>query len=840
MKKTYEKNKKLIRLVFTLLIVFLIVKTAKSEILSININDLRKIKDMVGTRDIILSFLVGLLLFAPAVGYDLIGGKDLGLSFRKRALIGWICQTFNNFAGFGGITGGSLRKKFYEQENIDSDQALKISLKVWISNGLGLLTMFFMAIPYIIREEKWIYLFLMLVPIAYVLFYFFGYKLPGTRFGKLREVSASQSYGEKTQMVLMSSFEWWTAAIYFGYCVKLFAPQVSIWDSYMIYVVAIIVGLLSFIPGGIGSFDLIIMLYFKTLGVGSESVFLALLMYRIGYYIIPWILGIVLLLLNIPQDEENIVYRVIAANMTRKIIALGVFVSGIILVYSSLKTSIISSSLLGIIPLSVIQTTRRYSFVIGISFVALSRGIYDGTKRSFVMTVILLPLSAIFLMMKGMSYREPVFMLVLALVLLITRKQFYRQTHRISLKEFFITFGLLLLSTFIVFTIFYASNIRIDPMVNNNRQKILLIVIVTFVISISFLYGRTKRIEFKKINHDDIREFEDFIKDYPSNEYTSLFYLRDKNMFFNEKKTVMFLYKAYSNHIMVLGDPVGKKEDFEKAIDELVNWAAEYHMDVSFYEVSSKNLSIYADQGFSFIKQGMDAIVDLEDFTIAGKKNKSLRHALNYMEKFNIYFEIVEPPFSDDFYQEIREISDDWLGSKKEMGYSLGGFDDFYIKRNPIAVLRSDEKIEGFATFLPIPNTRKFSIDLMRFRKDSPNGVMDSLFINLMLWAKDQGYKEFILGMAPLANVGGYKYSRYKENILKYVYDFGEKVYGFKGLKSYKEKFNPRWESRYLIYKNDRILPSLLFSYLTIIHNPKNGYEKGEKMDYDLYEIKDL
>ncbi len=837
MRKTYEKHKKLIRIIFTLLIVFLIVKTAKNEILSINVNDLRKIKDMVGTKDIILSFLVGMLLFAPAVGYDLIGGKDLGLSFKKRALIGWVCQTFNNFAGFGGITGGSLRKKFYEQEKIDPDQALNISLKVWISNGLGLLTMFFMALPYIIREEKWPYLLFMLVPLLYVAFYFFGYKLPGSRFAKLRQVSKDQSYEEKTQMVLMSSFEWWTAAIYFGYCVKLFAPQISVWDSYMIYVVAIVVGLLSFIPGGIGSFDLIIMLYFKSLGMGSEAIFLSLLMYRIGYYIIPWIFGIILLLLNIPDDEENIVYRVIAANMTRKIIALGVFVSGIILVYSSLKTSIISSSMIGIIPIGVIQATRRYSFLIGISFIALAKGIYDGTKRSFIITSLLMPLSAIFLLMRGMTYKEPVFMLFLTLVLLITRRQFYRQTHKIGIKDFLVTFGLLLLSTFIVFTIFYASNIQIDPMVNNNRQKVLLIVIITFVLSLSFLYGRTKRIEFKKVNHDDLREFEAFVEKYEANEYTSLFYLRDKNMFFNEKKTVMFLYKPYSNHIMVLGDPIGRREDFERAIDELVNWAAESHMDVSFYEVSGKNLSLYADQGFSFVKQGMDALVDLKTFTIAGKKNKSLRHALNYMEKFDIYFEIVEPPFADDFYDQIKEVSADWLGSKKEMGYSLGGLDDFYIKRHPIAVLRSKDRIEGFANFLPIPNSKKFTIDLMRFRKDSPNGVMDALFINLMLWAKDQGYEEFILGMAPLANVGGYKYSRYKENILKYVYDFGEKVYGFKGLKSYKEKFNPRWESRYLIYKNDRILPGLLFAYLSIIHNPKNGYEKIDDFDYDLYEM---
>ena len=96
---------------------------------------------------------------------------------------------------------------------------------------------------------------------------------------------------------------------------------------------------------------------------------------------------------------------------------------------------------------------------------------------------------------------------------------------------------------------------------------------------------------------------------------------------------------------------------------------------------------------------------------------------------------------------------------------------------------------------------------------------MDSTFISLFDWGKEQGYKYFNLGMAPMANVGNKPYSHGIDKLLSYVYDYGNKVYNFKGLRGYKEKYHPFWTNKYIVYKNNRVLPGVLIALLGVVRS---------------------
>ena len=108
----------------------------------------------------------------------------------------------------------------------------------------------------------------------------------------------------------------------------------------------------------------------------------------------------------------------------------------------------------------------------------------------------------------------------------------------------------------------------------------------------------------------------------------------------------------------------------------------------------------------------------------------------------------------------------------------------------------------------------------MRIRPDAPGGTMDGLFVSLIEWAKEAGYHAFNLGMAPLSNTGSSRHSRAQEKIVRYVYDFGNRVYNFRGLRSYKEKFKPKWISRYLIYSGASSLVPTLLALLSAVQHP--------------------
>ena len=105
----------------------------------------------------------------------------------------------------------------------------------------------------------------------------------------------------------------------------------------------------------------------------------------------------------------------------------------------------------------------------------------------------------------------------------------------------------------------------------------------------------------------------------------------------------------------------------------------------------------------------------------------------------------------------------------------------------------------AFANLWAGRRPRGLSIDLMRYANDAPKGVMDYLFVQIMLWGKAEGYAWFSLGMAPLAGAGEpLRLAPAWRKLGRLVYRYGENFYNFEGLRHYKDKFGPEWRPRYL------------------------------------------
>jgi phosphatidylglycerol lysyltransferase len=94
---------------------------------------------------------------------------------------------------------------------------------------------------------------------------------------------------------------------------------------------------------------------------------------------------------------------------------------------------------------------------------------------------------------------------------------------------------------------------------------------------------------------------------------------------------------------------------------------------------------------------------------------------------------------------------------------------------------------------------------------------MDFLFIELMLWARIQGYHWFNLGMAPLAGLEQRPLAPTWHRLATLLYRYGENFYNFEGLRRYKQKFDPVWEPRYLAAPGGLALPRVLVDVTTLI-----------------------
>jgi phosphatidylglycerol lysyltransferase len=111
----------------------------------------------------------------------------------------------------------------------------------------------------------------------------------------------------------------------------------------------------------------------------------------------------------------------------------------------------------------------------------------------------------------------------------------------------------------------------------------------------------------------------------------------------------------------------------------------------------------------------------------------------------------------------------------------------------------------------------ELSVDLMRFDHRAPRDVMEALFVHVMIWGKEQGYHWFSLGMAPLSGFETSPVAPLWNRLAAFLYEHGEAVYNFQGLRAYKEKFNPVWQPRYLAYPGGLRLPRVLADVSALI-----------------------
>jgi len=245
-----------------------------------------------------------------------------------------------------------------------------------------------------------------------------------------------------------------------------------------------------------------------------------------------------------------------------------------------------------------------------------------------------------------------------------------------------------------------------------------------------------------------------------------------------------------------------------------------------FYQVDAAHLPLYLDLGLSPLKIGEAALVDLSGFSLAGRARADLRQVQRKLTKLGVRFEVIAASALDDAQLAVlKAVSDAWLGAKQahEKGFSVGRFDPAYLRHFPCALVRQGERILAFANLWSGAGQAELSVDLMRHVPDIPNGVMDYLFAELMLWGAAQGYGRFNLGMAPLSGLETGPLAPLWHRLGTLMFRHGEHFYNFQGLRAYKEKFGPEWHPKYLAVPPGLTLPTVLLDIAALIAGSVRG-----------------
>jgi phosphatidylglycerol lysyltransferase len=296
------------------------------------------------------------------------------------------------------------------------------------------------------------------------------------------------------------------------------------------------------------------------------------------------------------------------------------------------------------------------------------------------------------------------------------------------------------------------------------------------------------------------------------------------------------MYGVAGRSWVAMGDPVGSPEESAELVWRFRELCDRKGGRCAFYEVAGENLPLYVDADLYLSKLGEEARVNLPAFSLDGRPRGPLRQSHRRAEREGASFHVVPADQVAALMPQLRRVSDEWLAAKSaaEKGFSLGFFDEAYLRHFPCAIVEKDGVIVAFANVWETASRHDCSIDLMRYSHAAPKGVMDYLFAEIMLWGKANGYEWFSLGMAPLAGLEAHRLAPAWHKLGRLLYRYGENFYNFEGLRHYKDKFLPEWRPRYLATSSGFALPRVLLDITRLISGGLRQTVTGPPWKYQL------
>lgn len=842
----------IIKILLLVLMIGVISFSIGKEIKSINIAETLMLIKSFSVFKILLLIILGLVAVAIITLYDFIIIRYLKLDIKPLNIftISYVATTINNVSPLGNVAGASIRAIFFKKGDNNTD-VLDYNLLFMPATGIGLSLLLIVALinyKYItpLYDQYRFLIFAMVGFLLYLCLYFFIDKL----FYIFKKTKVDLNNRErnivKLKLLMSSTLEWGVAFILFTTIIKHFNQEISPIIILGIFVLSSISGIITMLPGGVGSFDLIALVGFQYYGVSSEHVLAALVVYRVFYYIVPLVVSILFTLI-VQAQGENTAIRILntdklkdfinrTSSLTNLLLSILIFLSGTVLLISALFPGVaervrIASTFLSF---PILQWSHQISICIGILLITISRDISMKVKRAYKVTAWLLLLGAIFTFLKGFDYEEAIFLGIVLLLLKASKNSFFRKS--MPLDWFRVIISSIVALVGVVIYMQLSNKIHLDFLTTTSIKELFIKGFTKFKPSGLITYGSFilylvfKEIAKEKMENDeryeevDVDKLSSFLKEYEGGYLTHLGFLHDKHIFWSNTKKVAIIFEKIHNLVFALGDPFGDLEYFGEAVDEFHGFIDEYGYKSIYYQASDKLLSKYHEHGYYFFKLGEMGLVNLDEFDISSSKSRDFRNVLSRFKRDGYNFTLIKPSkIEENMYNSLLAISDEWLKGRNELGFSVGFMNREYIETSPLAIVQEIEtgEIIAFATLMPKYDKNSISIDLMRFKEDVPKNSMNFLIVSLMEALKNEGYRTFNLGMAPLSNVGINQYSHYREKLAHIVYKYGKEVYNFGGLRSFKEKFDPQWESRYLIYEDLSMLPASLIEATILIHSKK-------------------
>lgn len=297
---------------------------------------------------------------------------------------------------------------------------------------------------------------------------------------------------------------------------------------------------------------------------------------------------------------------------------------------------------------------------------------------------------------------------------------------------------------------------------------------------------------------------------------------RDKAVVFSPSGKAAVTYRVVHGVMLASGDPIGDVEAWPGAIERFMDEAKAHSWTPAVMGCSETGAEVWTrETGLDALELGDEAVVDVADFSLAGRAMRNVRQMVKRIERAGYETRVRRVrDLGEGELDRIRRASEDWRGTDTERGFSmaLGRIGDAADGDCLIATAhKADEQsgpygdLKAVLHFVPW-GPDGASLDLMRRDRSADPGMNELLIVAALQAAPRFGIEHVSLNFAMFRSalargekIGAGPVLRAWRGLLVFL----SRWFQIESLYKFNAKFRPRWEPRFVVYASSRDLPRL-------------------------------
>ncbi|MGR3936124.1 phosphatidylglycerol lysyltransferase domain-containing protein [Streptomyces sp. BRA346] len=505
-----------------------------------------------------------------------------------------------------------------------------------------------------------------------------------------------------------------------------------------------------------------------------------------------------------------------------------------------------------LLPGAVSSLAAAASIVVGLLLLMLAHGLKRRKRRAWVAAVALLPVGAAAQLLYRHSVLGTVFSLVLMVVLLHYRREFAAlpdpRSRWMALANF-VVMGAVSVGVGLLIVRSHPDTIEGAPSLAAQLEHVLWGLFgfegpvgyrdgadYTVGYSLGALglltVATTAYLAFRpehpaaRLTASDEERLRELLTTHGRRDSLGHFALRrDKAVIFSPSGKSAVCYRVVSGVMLASGDPVGDVEAWPGAIAAFMEEARAHSWTPAVMGCSETGGEVWTrETGLDALELGDEAIVDVADFTLSGRAMRNVRQMVKRIERAGYETRVRRVADLDAAELEaVRRAAEDWRGTDTERGFSmaLGRIGDPADGESVIATAHKTAEegaeegpygdLKAVLHFVPW-GPDGMSLDLMRRDRSADPGMNELLIVASLQAAPALGVTRVSLNFAMFRSalargekLGAGPVLRGWRGLLVFL----SRWFQIESLYKFNAKFRPRWEPRFVVFRNTRDLPRI-------------------------------